>query len=75
MPYIFIGLAESFDTFEALAASSTLVIVGTAGVQETVMEEHTRPGRVSVPSPTVDSTISDFSVERSLIGTAPRLLG
>ncbi len=71
MARIFIGLAESFDTFEALAASSSLVIVGTAGAQETVIEEHTRPGRISVPSPTVDSTISDFSVERSLIGTAP----
>ncbi len=71
MARIFIGLAESFDTFEALAASSTLVIVGIAGAQETVMEEHTWPGRVSVPPPAVDSTISDFSVERSLIGTAP----
>jgi len=71
MARIFISLAESFDTFEALAASSTLVVVGIAGAQETVMEEHTRPGRGSVPSPAVDSTISDFSVERSLIGIAP----
>lgn len=71
MARIFIGLAESFDTFEALAASSTLVMVGTAGAQQTVMEDHTWPGRVPVPSPAVDSTISDFSVERSLIGTAP----
>ncbi len=71
MARIFITLAESFDTFEALAASSSLVILGIAGAQETVMEEHTRPARVSLPSPPVDSTISDFSVERSLIGAAP----